>query len=302
MLTPPNTSPHRPQAPGLITEAERAFLVALGRGMANIGGIYVDAGSFLGASAEALASGYIQSRPTDRTPHVHCFDAFQTPFSETCTLIEEKSGVQVRPGESFRPIFEANTLAVRDLLVVHEGDISDINAFSLPISLLFLDICKSLETHGKVVDLFFRQLRPDVGILVHQDYHHPHLPYIHVCTEYLAHRFEIITPRIGESLALRLKSRPTEAELKRVIQYDFSKDEQIRLMDAALARMGNVDTFEMQLARLVLRRRLFGHARFAQDVLTFIRRCSSTLSKRQVIYLDRILNYAKTNESHFSGW
>ncbi|MEH6741384.1 MAG: hypothetical protein V7695_22950, partial [Sulfitobacter sp.] len=68
MLTPPNTSPHRPQAPGLITEAERAFLVALGRGMANIGGIYVDAGSFLGASAEALVSGYIQSRPTDRTP------------------------------------------------------------------------------------------------------------------------------------------------------------------------------------------------------------------------------------------
>lgn len=301
-MTRRGAAPKSPQAPGLITQGEREFLVALGRDMANVDGVYVDAGSFLGASAEALATGYRQARPTRNTPHVHCFDTFQTPFPETCALIKRKSGVQIHPNESFRPVFEANTQAVRDLLVVYEGDIGDVDLFPSHISLLFLDICKSLETHSKVFDLFVRQLRPDVGVLVHQDYHHPHLPYIHVCTEYLAHRFEIITPRIGESLALRLKTRLTDAELARVIQYDFSQKEQIELMDSALARLVNVDTFEMQLARLVLRRRLFGHAQFVQDVSAFTPCIPPVLSRRQVVYLDRIQRYAETNISNFSGW
>ncbi len=164
--------------------------------MANTDGVYVDAGSFLGASAEALASGLSDARPTDRTTHVHCFDTFQTPFQETCALIERKSGIQVQPNQSFRPIFEKNTQAIHDLLIVHEGEIGDVDVFSLPISILFLYICKSLKTNGKVMDLFMRGLHPGVSMLVHQDYHHPHLPYIHVCTEYLAHRFEIVTLRI----------------------------------------------------------------------------------------------------------
>ena len=288
--------------PGLITQDEREFLFALGRDMANADGVYVDAGSFLGASAEALASGFSDARPTDRTPHVHCFDTFQTPFPETCALIKRKSGIQVQPNQSFRPIFEKNTQAVHDLLVVHEGEIGDVDVFSLPITILFLDICKSLKTNGKVMDSFMRGLHPGVSMLVHQDYHHPHLPYIHVCTEYLAHRFEIVTPRIGESLALRLKSRPTEAELKRVIQYDFSQDEQIALMDGALARLVHVDTFEMQLARLILRRRIFGHAQFSQDVSAFVKCCPSTLSARQIVYLNRIRRYVQTSVSNFSGW
>ncbi|MEP4197768.1 MAG: hypothetical protein ABJL99_19255 [Aliishimia sp.] len=62
--------------------------------MAYADGVYVDAGSFLGASAHALASGFSNARPTDRTAHVHCFDAFQTSFPETCALIEKKSGIQ----------------------------------------------------------------------------------------------------------------------------------------------------------------------------------------------------------------
>ncbi|WP_430450080.1 hypothetical protein [Rhodophyticola sp.] len=288
-----------PPAPvGLITSDERALLYELGSRLAPEAGDYVDAGSFLGASALAMALG-LRAASDDRRARIHCFDTFAAPFPETYDLIARKSGIRLETGSSFAPLFAAQTREIRDVLAVHQSDLLARRDFRHPVALLLLDICKSRKLHSACADLFLRRLIPGTGVLVHQDYHHPHLPYIHVCTEFLADRFEILSPRVGESIVLRLSSAIPERDLARVIRYDFTDAEQLCLMDRAVARLPDVDTFEMRLARLVLRRRVHGQDCFRREV-DGLRDQPAT--PRQKVYLKRIVVYAETGRSPYSGW
>lgn len=302
MISPADTRKPTLNAPGLITADERDMLITLGERMATNQGVYIDAGSFLGASAEALGRGFLKANVERTSPQIHCFDTFTARFPETCDLIAKKAGTTLSVGDSFLPLFQDNTAAVQQLIEIHNGDLCDAQQFDHPISLLFIDICKSLELHSQVYALFFPQLIPGESILIQQDYFHPHLPFIHVCLEFLLPHLRIVHPRIGESLILKFQSRPPSTDLNKVITYDFTAEEQLRLMDNAIARQKDTDTFELCLARLTLIRHLFGPKRFEKEVTSFVSCLSRTLTKRQKIYLDRIEVYAITGTSKFAGW
>jgi len=247
------SSPLPDEPVGMLRRHEARLFHDLAKDVYTGRGTIVDAGSFLGKSAYYFANGLRANPAFDRTrDRVHCFDNFVVNEEGTTEFIRKALGQTLGIGESTREIFERQVAPVRDLLQVHAGDFHVVPWPSQPIEILMVDIAKSESLGKRVVEVFFPDLVPGLSIVVHQDYHHPWLPHIHVVMEYLADYFQIVAPRVDSSAGFLLtKAIPTQV-LRRAIAHDFSLAEQLALMDRALERLPADDRHFVELARLKL--------------------------------------------------
>lgn len=252
----PLTTPHK--LVGMLGQGEAAMFHAMAKEVFTGHGTIIDAGSFLGKSAYFLASG-LRANPmfVAGRDKVHCFDVFQVNHGSTVEFFKRYLGLATRMGESTRAIFEQQVAPVRDLLEVHEGDLHTMAWKSQPIEILMIDIAKSESLGSRVVELFFPDLIPSVSYVIHQDYHHPWHPHIHVGMTYLADCFDLVAPRVDSSATFAMTKAIPAAALQRVIRYDFTRDEQLELMDAALVRLPESDRHIVELVRMVLRSKFF---------------------------------------------
>ena len=217
-------------------------------------GAIVDAGSFLGKSAFYFAHGLrANPRCAPERRRVHCFDNFLINEEATVEFMARRLNQTFSIGDSTRPIFDVQTAAICDALEVHAGDLHQATWQNEPIEILMVDIAKSKSLGKRVVELFFQDLIPKESVVIHQDYHHPWLPHIHIVMEYLADYFELVAPRVDDSALFRFAKRIPRAVLQRAIDYNFTQEEQMRLMDSAISRLPPDDRLYVQLARIVLR-------------------------------------------------
>jgi len=252
---------HHPPV-GMLGRRESMLFYHLAKDVYTGQGTIIDAGSFLGKSAWFLAQG-LRANPgfDSERDRIHCFDNFLVNDELTIDFIARGLHQTMHIGESTRAIFERQVAPVRDLLEVHEGDFHVAPWKRQPIEILMVDIAKTEALGKRVVAGFFPDLVPGCSIVIHQDYHHPWLPHIHVVMEYLADYFEIVAPRVDDSAVFFLAKAIPARVLQRAIDYDFSLDEQLALMDRALARLPAEDRHVVELARLMLRGKLSdGHA------------------------------------------
>ena len=246
-----------PQVPiGMLGEREAALFYHLARDWYSGRGAILDVGSFLGKSAFFFAQGLRANRGFDATRHrVHCFDNFLVNEARTVDFLQQHFGRQSRLYDSTRDLFERQVAPVRRLLEVHEGDFAQLVWSPRPVEILMVDIAKTESLGAKVVAAFFGDLMPRQSVVVHQDYHHPWLPHIHVAMEYLHDCFELVAPRVDASAAfLLVRAIPGEL-LERASHHAFSSAEQLALMDRAVERFAPADRWQVELARLVLRSR-----------------------------------------------
>jgi tetratricopeptide (TPR) repeat protein len=219
-------------------------------------GAIIDAGSFLGKSAFFMAQG-LRANPNyiAGVHRISCFDNFLVNHSEDGAIacIQNDLRRTLSVGDSTRSIFDSQVARVRDMLDVHAGDFHMASWPGRPIELLMVDIAKSEELGKHVVEIFFPNLIPGASIVIHQDYHHPWLPHIHVVMEYLADYFEIIAPRVDDSAVFLYRKAIPPGILRRAIDYDFTYQERLQLMDSAISRLAPEDRFYVQLARIVLK-------------------------------------------------
>ena len=237
---------------GFLQMGESHLLYHLARDYCTGAGVIVDGGSFLGRSAYCFARG-LEDRPAGGPPiRIHCFDNFLVNDTYTAHSIRERLGVELALGASTRFLFDRAVARVGSWIEVYEGDLLRIQWAPRPIEVLFVDVAKSKALGSRVLELFFPSLIPGRSIVVHQDYHHPWLPHIHVVMEYLAEYFEFVEPRIDESAAFLLKAPIPRERLAHAIAYPFSYPEQRALMDRALQRLPEDCRAVVALARACL--------------------------------------------------
>lgn len=223
---------------GMLGDQESALFQLLARDVFAGRGAIVDAGSFLGRSASCFATG-LRRNPAFRAERdrVHCFDKFRVNGPDTVRFLRDRLKLGVCVGDSTRPIFDAQVAPVSELLVVHAGDFHATVWDGGPIEILMVDIAKLPTLLGRLVEQMFPQLIPGHSLVVHQDYHHPWLPHIHVVMEYLAESFELLVPQVDDSALFRCIAPVPPDRLLRASAYDFTKTERIDLMAAAIARL-----------------------------------------------------------------
>jgi hypothetical protein len=252
-LTPNLRLPHSPA--GMLGRAESLLYYYLAKEVFKGSGTIVDAGSFLGRSAYHFAEG-LRANPAyiPRRDYIHCFDLFQVTESGTVRFIREELNRTVRIGDSVRDLFDSQVASVAEMLRVHAGDFTTMVWQPQSVEILLVDIAKNAPLCRRVVEVFFPNLTPGESLVIHQDYHHPWLPHIHVTMEYLADYFELVIPRVDDSAVFRYRALIPQDVLRRVVDYGFAPEEQFALMDRAVSRLAERDRFYVQLASVILRR------------------------------------------------
>lgn len=241
---------------GMLGSQESLLFYYLARDFLSGRGTVVDAGSFLGKSAALLASGLRDNPVAPVTSGVvHCFDQF-VARDGTVDYLRKCSGRDFQIGDSFRDLFEEQVSPHRGMLHVHEGDFLGMNWPGDPIEILLVDIAKSIELWRHVLDEMFTSLVPGESLVIHQDYHQVELPHIPVVMEFLHPYFELQIPCVDYSAVFLLREPIPRDVLQRAVAYDFTAEEECRLMDAAIARIAPKDRSYIMCASAVLRTRL----------------------------------------------
>jgi tetratricopeptide (TPR) repeat protein len=244
--------PNQPK--GMLGKHEAQLCYYLARDAFNGSGVIVDAGSFLGKSAYFFAEGLRANPCYDAArDRIHCFDNFLVNEGATVQFVSVELNRTMAIGDSTREIFASQVSSVSNMLEIHAGDFHTISWAQRPIEILMVDIAKSPSLGGRVAEAFFSSLIPGESLVIHQDYHHPWLPHIHVTMEHLAEYFDLVVPRVDDSAVFRCREAIPPDVLQRAIDYDFSHDEKLLLMDQAIDRLPPEDRYYVELARIVLR-------------------------------------------------
>jgi len=245
---------------GMLSHKERDMLYTLARDRFTGSGAVIDAGSLFGASTVSLAAGLADRQGADFIrPPLHSYDHFLINDYIRAFLLQELQ-IDRQIGDSFYDLYQRNIEPYRHLISLHRGDLLSQKWTADDIEILFLDVCKSPQLNSHVLQEFLPHLIPGLSVFVQQDYHHPHLPWIHVTMEALNRCFEVETESVEESILCRFVNPPTEEELDACITYSFSPTEQLALIDSAIERLAPQNRGCVALAKAILCLSLFGHA------------------------------------------
>jgi tetratricopeptide (TPR) repeat protein len=269
---------------GMLGIHESNLLYFLARDYFRGAGVIVDAGSFLGRSAWCFAQGVAENRTIATKPArvIHCFDNFIVNDQLTVEAIRRAFGLRLPIGSSTRRLFDSATAPVAEWLDVHEGDFHVYEWRARPIEILLVDIAKSASLNQRLVETMFPLLIPGRSIVVHQDYHHPWLPYLHATMELLHDYFEVVEPRTDDSAAFLL-TRPLPAEAVRAAAavHTLPLASRLALMDAAIERLPPDSRCYVQLARAHLLGRERGYEAMRDALATIDPTSAGATDQRQ---------------------
>ena len=224
-------------SPGPLGLDERKLLYHLGRDFADGSGAIVDLGAFCGASALCLAAG-VRDNPQAK-PRIHSYDQFVAGDPYTVQYLNDQFGQNLTLGGSFEAIYREAIKDFADFIDVHPGDITkEVWNAEDKIDVLFIDLAKSPEIQGHVLEQFLPALVPGRSIVVQQDFYHPSTPWIPVVMGYLEEYFSVVDPRRDWSAVYRLEKPIPGNVLTRAIAYDFTKAEEREYLVKAFERNG----------------------------------------------------------------
>jgi hypothetical protein len=252
---------------GMLRIVEGSMLYFLARDYFRGFGEIIDAGAFLGASSFCLARG-LEDNPKigAKSGRLHAYDLFtvwrepETTYQFMASELNRIFDIDTGANESILPIYFSNLGPLARHIMVYPGDITKKIWNSRPIEILFLDICKSRPIWQHILSSFYPSLIPGISVVVHQDYHHPLLPFIHVAQERLAPYFRIVEAKADDSAVFSLIDRIPETVLNEVAQYDFTATQEFKLMDQAIERLAGQNR-HLKVAKCELLRQ---HGRVAE--------------------------------------
>lgn len=231
----------------MLSTAERRLLFWLAAHHARGEGAIVDAGCFVGGSTVALAEG-LRANARAGDARIDAFDRFIVDEFMAERYLAEHG---LRPGDSFRPVFDANTASVRDLLVVHEGELAEAGWEERPIDVLFVDIAKTWAVNDVVTRRFFPRLVPGRSIVVQQDMAHALCPWLAITMELLADHFELLGYVEHNSVVYRCRASIPPDAIPHALR-TLPDDRKLALLDRAIARFEGVPEALLRCARAVL--------------------------------------------------
>jgi hypothetical protein len=235
--------------PTMLSKTERKLLYTLAREYASGEGAIVDAGCFLGGSTAALLAG-VRDRPDELgTPAVVSYDLFTV---EAYTLGKFFGGdPSLRPGDSFRPYYDANVSRFDVPHEVRAGDITELGWSGEEIDVLFLDVLKSWEINDAVLKEFFASLVPGRSVIVQQDYGWGGMPWIPITMELLRDSVVLVDwMEWGSHVFFLDGDVPTELIEHGVAVFD--PDTKLELLDRAVDRADGWVRGMLEISRAAL--------------------------------------------------
>lgn len=192
-------------------------------------GDIADLGCFLGGSTCAFGDGLRASGCAfDRRP-IQTYDMLVTPNDPFDSYANGLIGDDKKPGESFLDRFEEYTAPYADLIDAHPGDVRD-HKPTRPIEVLFVDIAKGADINDHLVRHFFANTIGAGAIVLHQDYNHPWLPWVHITANQLRPFSEFIGDVAGTRIFVQ-HSRPTEEALRRCLSEATTFEQKIAMLE-----------------------------------------------------------------------
>jgi len=212
-------------------------------------GEIVDAGCFLGGSTVALASGLRDNlKVAGKERRIHSFDRFLVDHDTKQRFFQDSP---LKVGDSFLSAYEHNIEKHRSHVEIYAGDIRSA-AWNAPIEILFLDVIKESSINDVIMTRFFPHLIPGISLVIQQDYIHFALPWIHITMERLAEYFETLDYFRSGSAVYRLKHALPAETLEGFVASPPSADEQIALIDAAIAKVPSESKVMIELSKVIL--------------------------------------------------
>lgn len=234
----------------MLSSAERALLYWLARDYYTGVGEIVDGGCFVGGSTLSLGHGLIDGGHRHDHPRIHVYDLFASdPYMIEHYL--QPLGITSTQGESFRPVFDANTRAVTALLHVNQGDICQIRWTGQPIEILFIDISKHWSINDILLSDFFPCLIPGRSVVIQQDFVFEWCPWLAVTMEYLADYFEYLD-FVEYNTTIYRYTHPIPREMLEVKLWELPLQRKVELMDRATERFRGYAQGILQCAKAAL--------------------------------------------------
>ena len=199
-------------------------------------GVIVDAGSFLGGSTVALASGLRRNARVQAGSgyaRIHSFDRFEVEDWTRGSYFPASTPA----GSSFRDRFDRHVAPYADLVDVHAGDITARPWNGEPIEVLFIDVAKHWTVCDWVTAQFFPHLVPGRSLVIQQDYLFTEwVAWLHVTMEYYRDYFEYVCDTEVNSVVFRYTRRIPDDVLRSDTVASLSVADKSALMDRAAAR------------------------------------------------------------------
>lgn len=199
-------------------------------------GQIVDAGSFLGGSTVALASGLQASlarRHGVPSKLIHSYDLFQVEDWTRGIFFP----AETKAGESTRATFDRNTKAFASLIDVREGDITHSRWDEGPIEILFIDLAKHWIVCDWITENLFPHLIPGQSVVIQQDYLYHHWnAWLHITMEYFHENFEILCDTTCNSVVFLFRKPFAAGVIRSNLVGAMGMAQKINLMDGAAAR------------------------------------------------------------------
>jgi predicted O-methyltransferase YrrM len=235
----------------MLSLEERRLLYWLAREYFAGNGAIVDGGSFVGGSTVALGEGLRANHRAEPGSRIHAFDRFEVNQFMAKQIFEPK-GLAYTAGDSFRPLFDRQTDAVRDLLEVHAGDLAELGWSGGPIEILFIDVAKSWLLNDVIIDQFFPSLVPGRSVVVQQDLVFSLYPWLALTMEHLHEEFEPVAYVECNSVVYLCRRRVREGVSRSL--HELTTEQRLELMDRAIGRFRGYPRGLLRLARAVLLR------------------------------------------------
>ena len=233
---------------GMLRKREASLLFHLARDYYTGMGEIVDAGAFIGLSALSLAQGLHENpRCGSKDRRIHSFDRFVADDVYESDFIRQRRP-EFRDGDSFLELYKQTIGQHLPYIEIHQGDFNQARWNGGSIEICFVDIAKTRSLNRAVCTQFLPHLIPGRSLVIHQDYHHPYLPWIHITMELLSEYFEIVDEMIDDSI-LFLNTVPIPASAIDRVNAEMGLDDSVRIMDQAINRLAPDKRQHLELAR-----------------------------------------------------
>jgi len=220
--------------PGMLSGEELQFLYFVAREFYSGRGEIVDAGAFLGASAQAFAAGLHDNQTVGhKIKRIFSYDFFE--FSDFYSSYLPDYRLKV--GDDTLPLFYEFTKEFSPYITAIKGDICQQTWPRRNIEILFVDFTQRWQHHEFVVRNFYTNLIPGQSVLIHQDYIYTVCYWLHIFMEYYSDSFNLISPLIRNSTAAWLYARRLPDDAFRIpLNERLSFSDLLALFDRSLAK------------------------------------------------------------------
>jgi len=214
----------RTDIPSEVTLNERKVLKYISQEILSCNNCVVDLGSAAGSTVHAIMEGlHANTRgASGRDVTVHAYDWFSIGPGHYASEIFRS--IRSKNDPNFLMDFKYNLSEYIDQIQIYSGDVLKENWDETPIELLHVDLCKNNQIYQHIVEQFYPAIAGGgKGILVHQDFSRPRLPWLHYSAGVMADDIEPIAAT-GGSVFYKVQNSPSANLIAELTANDISLD------------------------------------------------------------------------------